>query len=383
MIRYCSIALCAAVAALVALGLVMLASTSAWVRGVEEPYYFFWRQTWMAIAGVIGAFALAMVDPAHLRRWWPWLLLAGCVLLSLCYVPGVAADINGERRWINFPIVNRFQPSEVAKALTMIALAGWFARWQTEIRSFWRGFVVPGLLLGVPFALILFETDMGTAVGLGAAGFAVLFVAGTRLLYLLPSVALGCVAFSFLVKSNENRWSRIEAWMNLEDPYHQMHKGLQQWRALLAFGNGGVEGQGLGNGLEKFGHLPYAHTDFIFPNIGEELGLLGTLGTVLCYVVIAVAGFGIAVSAQNVFSRCLAVGLTAVIVVPGMINIAVTTAVLPNTGLPLPFVSYGGTNLVFTLAAVGLLCGVHRHSRLRERRLEPLVTPAKVYEVRL
>ncbi|MEP4076731.1 FtsW/RodA/SpoVE family cell cycle protein [Haloferula sp.] len=382
MARYCNIALCTAVAALVAIGLVMLASTSAWVRGVEEPYYFFWRQAWMAGLGVLAAFGLARLDPKHLRQWWPWILLVSCILLTLCYVPGISLNLNGESRWIHFPIVNRFQPSEVAKAVTMIALAGWFARWQTETRTLMRGFVVPALLLGVPFALILFETDMGTAVGLGAAGFSVLFIAGTRLLFLLPTTGLGAAAFGFLVRSNENRWERIEAWLNLEDPHHQLDKGLQQWRALLAFGNGGVNGQGLGNGFEKFGHMPYAHTDFIFPNIGEELGLWGTLGTVLCYVVIAVAGIGISVTAGNVFNRCLAIGLTAVIVVPAMINIAVTTAVLPNTGLPLPFVSYGGTNLVFTLASVGLLCGIQRRSRLEKVKAEPL-TANKTYEVRL
>ncbi|MGB1128678.1 MAG: FtsW/RodA/SpoVE family cell cycle protein [Haloferula sp.] len=382
MARYLNIALCMAVATLVVLGLIMLASTSAWVKGVEDPYYFFVRQSWMAVAGVIGAMVLAVLDPKHLRRFWPWLLLVGCLLLALCYVPGVAADLNGERRWINFPVVNRFQPSEVAKAITMIALAGWFARWQTEIPTFFKGFVVPCILLGIPLCLILFETDMGTAVGLGAAGFAVLFTAGVRLRYLIPTVLVGCTAFYFLVRANENRWSRIEAWLNLEDPFHQMHKGLQQWRALLAFGNGGIHGQGLGNGFEKFGHMPYAHTDFIFPNIGEELGLWGTLGTVLCYVVIAVAGIGVAMHSQNVFNRCLAIGLTAVIVVPAMVNIAVTTAVLPNTGLPLPFVSYGGTNLVFTLASVGLLCGIHRRSRL-ELQPERTMGFEKTYEVRL
>lgn len=383
MFRYANIFLCGAVAALVTLGLVMLASTSAWVSGEEAPYFFFWRQVAMAVAGLLAAFGLAMVDPAHLRRWWPWLLLVACGLLALCFVPGVSVDLNGERRWIRFPLVNRFQPSEVAKALVMIALAGWFARWQTEVRSFWRGFVIPALLLGVPFCLILFETDMGTAVGLGAAGFSVLFAAGTRLRYLLPSAALGATAFGFLVRGNENRWSRIEAWLDLLNGTGDMQgKAYQQWRALLAFGNGGAEGRGIGNGFEKFGYMPYAHTDFIFPNIGEELGLPGTLGTVLCYVVIAVAGFGIAVAASNVFSRCLAIGLTAVIVIPAIVNIAVTTAVLPNTGLPLPFVSYGGTNLVFTLASVGLLCGIHRRSKLEERRVEPL-TAKKVYEVRL
>lgn len=382
MARYCSIALCTAVALLVALGLVMLASTSAWVKGVEEPYFFFHRQAWMAAIGVLAAIGLSMVDPANLRRVWPWLLAIACVFLALCYVPGVRAGINGEYRWINFPLINRFQPSEVAKAITVVALAGWFARWQTETRTFWRGFVIPAVLLGIPVGLILFETDMGTAVGLGAAGFAVLFVAGTRLVYLIPTVLLGGGAFAWLVRNNENRWSRIEAWLELDDPVHQIGKGMQQWRALLAFGNGGRDGVGLGNGYEKFGNMPYAHTDFIFPNIGEELGLWGTLGVVLCYVVIAVAGIGIAVSANNVFKRCMAIGLTLVVVVPAMINIAVTTAVLPNTGLPLPFVSYGGTNLVFTLASVGLLCGVHRSSRVEARPVAPLI-PEKTYAVRL
>lgn len=380
--RYLSFILCAGVAALVALGLVMLASTSAWVNGQEEPYHFFWRQSVMAVAGILGALALAMLDPAWLRKFWPWMLFVGCLLLALCYVPGVGKEINGERRWIEFPALGQFQPSEVAKTITMIALAGWFARWQTEITSFWKGFVIPGALLGIPFCLILFETDMGTAVGVGAAGFAVLFTAGVRLWYLIPTVLAGSAGFAVLVRTNPNRWSRIEAWLDLENPVHQLDKGLQQWRALLAFGSGGVKGQGLGNGFEKFGHLPYAHTDFIFPNIGEELGLYGTLGTVLCYVVISVAGVGIAAYATNVFNRCLAIGLTSVIVIPAMVNIAVTTAALPNTGLPLPFVSYGGTNLVFTLASVGLLCGIHRRTRFEERPARVLSTN-QAAEVRL
>ncbi len=380
--RYLSIILCAGVAALVALGLIMLASTSAWVNGQEEPYHFFWRQSVMAVTGIVGAIFLALVDPALLRKFWPWLLLGGCLLLVLCYVPGIAKDINGEKRWIALPGIGQFQPSEIAKSITMVALAGWFARWQTEIPTFWKGFVIPSLLLGIPFLLILFETDMGTAVGIGAAGFAVLFTVGVRLIFLIPTVLIGSAAFAVLVRSNENRWSRIEAWLDLENPVHQLDKGLQQWRALLAFGNGGVEGQGLGNGFEKFGHLPYAHTDFIFPNIGEELGLYGTLGTVLCYVVIAIAGTGIATYSTSVFNRCLAVGLTAVIVVPAMVNIAVTTAALPNTGLPLPFVSYGGTNLVFTLASVGLLCGIHRRTRHEEKPGRVLSTQ-QTAEVRL
>lgn len=382
MARYFHIILSTAVICLVALGLVMLASTSAWVGGTEDPYYFFWRQSMMAVAGILGALAIATIDPQRLRQTWVWIFLGGCLLLALCYVPGVALDINGERRWIHFPVVNRFQPSEVAKVTVMIALAGWFARWQTETHTLLRGFLVPAILLGIPFLLIFFETDMGTAVALGGAGVAVLFAAGSRLRYLVPVMLVGSALFWLAVRSNENRWSRIEAWLNLDDPVHQINKGQQQWRALLAFGNGGVKGQGLGNGFEKFGHMPYAHTDFIFPNIGEELGLIGTLMTVLCYVVITIMGIGISVHATNVFNRCLALGLTAIIVVPAMINIAVTTAMLPNTGLPLPFVSYGGTNLVFTLVSVGLLCGIHRrtHHAPRAQRVGELL---KTYEVKL
>ena len=147
---------------------------------------------------------------------------------------------------------------------------------------------------------------------------------------------------------------------------------MQQWRSLLALGNGGPWGVGLGNGVEKFGTLTFAHIDFIYPVIGEELGLPGTLGVIICYVVIAVCGFGIALQARQIFERCIALGLTCMIVVPAMVNIGVTTAVLPNDGLPLPFISYGGTSVVFSLAAVGLLVGLHRRSQVAVNHAFPL-----------
>jgi cell division protein FtsW len=164
----------------------------------------------------------------------------------------------------------------------------------------------------------------------------------------------------------------------LENPIHQLNKGMQQWRALLALGNGGPWGVGLGNGVEKFGTLTFAHIDFIFPVIGEELGLPFTMGVVMCYVLIAVGGCGIALQANNVFHRCLALGITCVIVLPAIQNIGVTTALLPNDGLPLPFVSYGGTSLVFSLAAVGMLVGIHRKSQLRAAQEFPLTRQTRL-----
>jgi cell division protein FtsW len=363
MLRQSSILLCLAVAALVALGLTMLASTSVWVHGVEEPYLFLRKQAVMAACGLIGAVVAARVSPDALRRLAPWMLGGVCVLLGLCFLPGIGVETLGSKRWIQFPHLPQFQPSEMAKVLVVIALSAWFARWQTEVHSFWRGFVIPGALVGVPLLLIAAETDVGTALSLSVTAGAILFCVGSRLRYIIPTALLALSGALYYIYHNENRWARIVAWLDLENPIHQADKGMQQWRALLALGNGGPEGVGLGNGVEKFGTLTYAHIDFIFPVVGEELGLPFTLGVVLCFVLITVAGIGIAVNATNVFNRCLALGLTCLIVVPAIQNIAVTTAVLPNDGLPLPFVSFGGTSLVFSLAAVGLLVGIHRRSQ--------------------
>jgi cell division protein FtsW len=376
--RYCSILLCIAVAALVALGLTMLASTSVWVKGVEDPYHFLSRQAQMVVLGLIAAIVTACMKPDHYRRLAPAMFVVTCILLILCFVPGVAAPELGSNRWIKAPVVGRFQPSELAKIVVVICLATWFARWQTEIRSFWRGFILPGIIAGVPLLLIAAETDVGSALSLAAAIAAIMYCVGTRLRYAVPTALAAIAAGSWYVYNNENRWARIEAWLDLENPIHQLDRGMQQWRALLALGNGGPWGVGLGNGVEKFGTLTYAHIDFIFPVVGEELGLPFTLGVVLCYVVIAVAGCGIALQANNMFSRCVAIGLTCTIVVPAMQNIAVTTAVLPNDGLPLPFVSYGGTSLVFSLAAVGMLVGIHRRSQVRTVQEFPLTRETRL-----
>ncbi len=363
MARHCSILLCTAVALLVALGLIMLASTSAWVKGVEEPYHFLQRQTLMVIVGLVAAFVMAQWPLENLRRLVPWMYIAACVLLALCFVPGIGVTIFGSSRWIMVPGIGQFQPSELAKIVVIITLAAWFARWQTEIHTLWRGFILPGAIVAFPVLLIAAESDIGTALSLSVAIGAVMFCVGTRIIFAMP-VALSVIsAAGWFIRNDANRWARIEAWMDLEK--HQLGFGMQQWRALLALGNGGPWGVGLGNGYEKFGTLTFAHIDFIFPVIGEELGLRITLLVVLCYVLIAVAGCGIALQAKSIFHRCIALGLTCVIVIPAIVNIGVTTAVLPNDGLPLPFVSYGGTSLIFSLAAVGILVGIHRQSHTR------------------
>lgn len=378
MARHCSTILCIAVAALVALGLIMLASTSAWVKGVENPYHFLTRQTVMVTAGLLAAVFLVKFPVEKLRVYAPWMFVIASVLLAMCFVPGIGVSIYGSSRWIQVPFIGQFQPSEPAKIAVVICLAAWFARWQTEVHTFWRGFVLPGMIAGVPILLIAAETDVGTALSLSVAVGAIMFCIGTRLRYALPAAISVIAGAAWFVYNNPNRWGRIEAWLDLENPVHQLDRGMQQWRALLALGNGGPWGVGLGNGVEKFGTLTFAHIDFIFPVVGEEFGLRATLLVVFCYVLIAVAGCGIAMQANNMFNRCVALGLTCVIVVPAMVNIGVTTAMLPNDGLPLPFVSYGGTSLVFSLAAVGMLVGIHRRSHARVAQEFPLTKQTRL-----
>lgn len=380
--RHLSTILCLAVFGLIALGLIMLTSTGAWVKGVT-PYHFVYRQTGMVIFGLVIAIVAAYTPLEKLRKWAPLAMIITCIMLALCFVPGFNREVYGSKRWIKLPGMDNFQPSEVAKLVVVFCLACWFTRWQTEVRTLWRGFLLPGLIAVVPVALIAMETDVGTALSLSVAIAAILYSVGTRLIFLLPTGIAAMSAAYFYIRHDAVRWKRIEAWLDLENPIHQLDRGMQQWRALLALGNGGPWGVGLGNGTEKFGTLTFAHIDFIFPMIGEEFGLVATLSVVAAYVLITLTGFGIAIQAKSMLDRCTALGLTCVIVVPAMVNIAVTTATLPNDGLPLPFISYGGTSIVFSIAAVGALVGIHRRNLSQPTRKEFLLSQETRFAVKL
>ena len=373
-----AIFLCLAVTALVTLGLVMLTSTSVWDDEVDG-YSLVKKQALFIVLGVIGAVFVAHVDYRKLRPYWIPALVASCALLVLCYVPGIGQSIKGEARWVKVPGLPQFQPSELAKIFVVMALAAWYAHFQTEIRRFFKGFVWPAFLLGLPVALIFFEKDMGTAMALGLSGALIMYVAGARLHYLGAAGFTALAGMALVVWKNPERMGRVKALFDLESEKYRLGDGYQQLHGLYAFANGGVNGTGLGNGVEKHGYLPEAHTDFIFPAVGEELGLWFTLGSVFCFVVIMVYGIAIAMHAKDIFGKLLAVGLTSIIVVPAMMNIGVCTAVLPNTGLPLPFISYGGTNLLFTLLAVGLLISIHRQSNFVARSELPVINQKKQF----
>jgi cell division protein FtsW len=286
----------------------------------------------------------------------------------LCFVPSVGVTVNGASRWISgkafgMPFLTG-QPSELAKITAVIMLAGWYARCEARREKFLQGFAIPLLILALTVGLVGAEVDIGSAALIATGGLGVMFAAGVRWRYLSAMAFVGlssaaALAFAFYTSSTmQNRMERVVAFLDPEG--HKTGLGLQQWRALLAFGSGGIEGLGLGQGRQKMLYLPFAHTDFIFPMVGEELGLPFTLAVVFCFVLIAISGLLIAGNAPDRFGKLVGLGLVSLLVVQAMLNIAVTTCVLPNKGLPLPFVSYGGSNLVCCLIAVGILLNIYR-----------------------
>jgi cell division protein FtsW len=366
MTRTATILIITSVGLLVAMGMVMLASTSYWANGMEQPHMLVSKQAKILVGALLAGFAIVYVKPELMRKLAPWIFLFGVILLVLCYIPPIGIEVNGARRWVKFPGLPQFQASEIGKITTLIGIAAYYARYVTELRTFWKGFVIPGAVLSVPVLLIMFEKDVDTALALGLACFMVLFCIGVKFRYLFPVFILGVTLGTMMVMKDETRRERIDAWTHLEEnPQEYQDTNRQQWRSLLAFGNGGHEGLGLGNGIEKHGYLPEAHTDFIFPVIGEELGLYFTLGVVLCYVAFGIGGFIVALSAADFFGKALALGVTMMLLLPAMINIGVTIGMIPNAGLPLPFVSYGGTNLMFSLWSVALLLCINRSSQQR------------------
>jgi len=365
-----------AVLAMLVIGIVMLFSTSAFARDSHGDAYFFLKRQgiWLSI-GLVICFAAALIDYHFWQRtWWLWLVLA-LVTLALCFVPHVGLRINGSRRWIGFGPV-AFQPSEIAKVAILFFLGWWFARYEKTTQHPVFGFAGPLAIVSTLLLLIICEVDLGTTALVGATAFLVMFVAGTSpiLLGLLALVGSGAIFFA----ATHERMGRLLAFTDLER--YKQDAGLQQMQALIAWGSGGIEGLGLGNGRQKMLYLPYAHTDFIFPMIGEELGLRVSLLVVFLFIVIIVCGIMIALHARDRFGLLLATGIVGLLGLQAAVNIGVTTSLLPNKGLPLPFVSYGGSNLVACLFGIGLLLNIYRQGNLepankRSVALQLRVTP--------
>jgi cell division protein FtsW len=360
------------VAGLIALGLVMLFSTSAFAEESKSDMYFFVKRQgmWLCVGLVVAMVASFVNYHFWIKYWWAF-FAAAALLLLLCFIPPIGLRINGSSRWINlgFGVV---QPSELAKIASIFFLAWWFSRTDISFSAFTTGLAYPMGILSILMGLIVLEVDIGNTALIGGTAVAVLFIAGAALRWLGTLICCGLGGIFLVAMNVSERQGRLLAFLHPEK--YRLGEGLQQWQALIAFGSGGVDGLGLGEGRQKMLYLPYAHTDFIFPMIGEELGLYATLLTVLAYLLICLCGSLVASNAKDDVGRLLGIGAVIMITLQACVNIGVTTSLLPNKGMPLPFISYGGSNLVVCLFLIGLLVNIHRQGRPLVSHFAPALT---------
>ncbi|HPO38319.1 MAG TPA: putative lipid II flippase FtsW [Kiritimatiellia bacterium] len=363
------------VVALLGLGIVLLATASA-VRAqglYADPHFFVRRQLmWLGVSFVV-VFAATRFD----YHWWketPALSVGFYLMvvtaLLLVFVPVIGSKVKGSYRWLNLGPL-RMQPSEFAKVLTVVAMSVWMDRIGRCVRQFWKGAVFPAFGLVVIAGLLVMEPDFGATMVVCVAGGALMFVAGTRIIYLLFFGVAGVSVVGAFVLANANRMERITAWLHGEESGSSAAYQLKQ--ALLAFENGGPWGVGFNQSIQKYNYLPEAHTDFIYAIGGEEFGFIFSISVIAAYVVILVCGMLISLRAPDRLGRFLAFGMTLLLVFQAAFNIGVVTGCLPTKGLALPFMSYGGTNLVTAMLAIGTLMNIGRHVDVFDERLHTQV----------
>jgi len=354
----------AVVAALIGIGLVMIfsASSATAYADFHDSAHYLKRQSIWLVVGLGAAFAAYRCDYRKLKTIAPYAVGLTVLALLVTLIPHIGSSAGGARRWLGAGPIS-FQPSEFAKLALVLYLATALANWGERVRSLSRG-VWPILVVTLALALpVLLEPDMGTASLLIFTAFTMLFVAGARVEHLVLVVLAMLPAVAVTVGSSSYKRARILAFL---DPWKDaQNTGFHIVQSLLALGSGGAIGLGLGASRQKFFYLPEQYTDFIFAIIGEELGLLGAICVVTLFVIFAYRAVRIALGAPDRFGFFLAIGCTCIIIIQAFINIGVVTSSWPVTGVPLPFVSFGGTSLVVSMVAAALIINVGRHRSLR------------------
>ncbi|PVV06425.1 MAG: putative lipid II flippase FtsW [gamma proteobacterium symbiont of Ctena orbiculata] len=350
---------------LLCFGLVMVSSASMTVgeRLGGSPFFYVYRHLFAMFLGLLAAYLVFQIPMQQWQNAGPLLVFTGLLLLLLLLIPGIGKSVNGATRWIPLGGFN-LQSSEFMKLFMVLYIAGYLVRRQDEVaRSFW-GFAKPMLLLIITSSLILLQPDFGTTVVLFATATAMLFLGGVVLYQFSMLIVVAGVAGWALIYFSPYRWQRMTTYLNpWDDPFNT---DFQLTQALIAFGRGEVSGVGLGNGIQKQFYLPEAHTDFIMAVVGEEFGLLGTLGVILLFAFITWRAFQIGVKAEQTgqrFSSYTAYGLGLWIGMQAFINIGVNVGMLPTKGLTLPFMSYGGNSIIVVCMVIALLLRIDFESR--------------------
>ncbi|MCL6096490.1 MAG: putative lipid II flippase FtsW [Patescibacteria group bacterium] len=338
-------------------GLFMIYDASSFVafRDFGDKYHYIKDQFFWIILGLVSLGAFSFFDYRKLFNLALPVLIVGILLLVMVFLPGLGVTLLGARRWVDFQIFI-LQPSEFVKLGLAIYLAAWFS---SKEKGRFLAFL---MLLGLVVFLVMLEPDMGTAVIILSEALVVYFLSGANMLHFALLTPIVAVLGFILIKLEPYRLARLTTFLNPDQSLATSSYHVRQ--ILIALGSGGLTGVGFGNSLQKYAYLPENTTDSIFAIIAEELGFLGATIVILLFVVVVWRGFHIAIHAKDKFGRLLAGGITTFLAMQIFINLAAQTALLPLTGIPLPFISYGGSALIINLAAVGILCNISRQKNI-------------------
>jgi len=342
--------------ALTAIGLVMVYSSSA-ILGLtryQDPDHFLVRQIQRIVLGLIALFACSRLSLRAIERWAPWIMGVAAGLLGLVVVVGHVSK--GAMRWLSIGFFS-VQPTDLARLAAVVFFAWWLRRRPPAELGFWRGTMIPLAMIGFLSGMILLQPNLSSAGLLGITGFGLLFLAGARIRHLAVPVGAGVAFVLFALLTHPYQMERVTTFTRFlfSGELDARGAGWQLDQSLIAIGSGGWIGRGIGAGLQKYLFLPEAHTDFIFSILAEETGFLGATLLLVLFTLLAWRGLRAAARAQDPFTYLLAGGLTLQLGLYAVVNLAVATGLAPTTGLPLPFVSYGGSALVANMMAAGLL----------------------------
>ncbi|MGA8943195.1 MAG: stage V sporulation protein E [Thermoactinomyces sp.] len=351
-----------AIVLLLSIGVLMVYSASAAFayHKYGDAFFFAKRQLLFAALGVFLMFWISRLDPGQFHKWAKPGLILCFILLLVVLIPGVGILRNGARSWLGIGAFS-IQPSEFMKLAMIAFLARMFSKPGFDIKRFAGGFLPGLILLGAAFGLIMLQPDLGTGTVLMGTGVVLIFAAGARMKHLAFFFFLGIAGFAGLILAAPYRIQRIAAFFNpWQDP---LGAGYHLIQSLYAIGPGGLMGLGLGMSKQKHLYLPEPHTDFVFSILAEELGFLGAATVIVLFAVLVWRGIRVAIGVPDLFCSLVATGITAMITIQAVINIGVVSGAFPVTGITLPFLSYGGSSLTLTLAAVGILLNLSRFVR--------------------
>lgn len=363
--RHIDVTLLLCTLALIAIGITMVYSSSAVLARQQfgDDYYFLKRQLISLFVGLGALYAGYRIPIALYKRFAYPLLFVALLLLALVQIPGVGTSAGGATRWLAIGSFS-FQPSELAKVILVLFMAYMLDKKREKLRQFGVGFLPPMVISLALIFLVLLGKDLGNAVLMALTVTIMMFVAGARVSFIIAELVIALPAFYHLIARVDYRRQRILAFLNPWE--HSRDAGFQILQSYVAFQSGGLWGVGLGEGKQKLFYLPEAHTDFIFSVIGEELGLWGVLLVLILFGIWIYRALLITWRAKDIYSNFLALGLSLLVGSLAALNIAVVMGLLPTKGIPLPFISFGGTSLVMNLFAVGILLNISSHHEMEE-----------------